>query len=265
MSCNYSSKCLYFLEYQNYNVHYKQSLLEQVPIDKYLVPSIISLNSRTENALSLTIEEKIDWLNSHKFDKTIEATENDSYFLGKLISNINLKDSKSSSKETVETKSFETQKDDIENKGTEEQKEDENTIKEQEIDELKAECENLKVNLEEIQADVKKLVSELNHATITEQNETKALESYEEESKIKMKAYELLDNGEENIKKLEESIEAYVNKLVNLANQWEKHRLPLIKQYRDGREKHSSKAVSRQVLYLIFLLQIFIISLNHRK
>lgn len=92
-----------------------------------------------------------------------------------------------------------------------------------------------------------------------EQNETKSLASYEEESKIKMKAYELLENGEENTQKLEQAVEAYVNKLINLANRWEKHGSPLIGQYRDEREKHSSKAVSILSIRYACLNKLFIV------
>ena len=80
--------------------------------------------------------------------------------------------------------------------------------------------------------------------THIEQSEEKDLASFERRRKIKAKTYELLENGEENIQKLKEAIEANSNKLIGLVNQWEKHRLPLIRKYRDEREKHSTKAVS---------------------
>lgn len=203
------------------------------------MPSVLTLNSTTEQS-SLTTEEKIDWLNSKEYDKKVQVSDNDPYLLGRLVSGISLKESKSPSDENEEIKKVEIQKQE-----SEEFNEDESDIKEQEIDTLKVECESLKGTIEEIQADIKKLVSTINNVIITEQNEAKALTAYEEQSKIKMKAYELLENGEENVKKLEEAIDTYVNKLIHLANQWEKHRSPLIAKYRDEREKHSSKAVSK--------------------
>lgn len=113
-----------------------------------------------------------------------------------------------------------------------------------ETEKMKAECENLRINIEELQNEIKKFTTKLAQATITGQNEEKELKINEEQKKIKAKAYELLQDGPENIKKLESAIEASTNKLINLANQWEKHRVPLIMKYRQEREKHSTKAVS---------------------
>lgn len=67
--------------------------------------------------------------------------------------------------------------------------------------------------------------------------------------KIKARIYDLFQDGEENIKKLEAAIEITTNKLINLGIQWEKHRIPLIQKYRQEREKHSTKAVSI-ILYI---------------
>lgn len=117
-----------------------------------------------------------------------------------------------------------------------------------EIENMKAECENLKVNIEEMQNEIKKLTTKLTHSTITGQNEEKELKINEEQKKIKARAYEFLQDGPENIKKLESAIEISTSKLINLANQWEKHRVPLIMKYRQEREKHSTKAVSNMKL-----------------
>lgn len=113
-----------------------------------------------------------------------------------------------------------------------------------ETEKMKAECESLRINIEELQNEIKKLTTRLAQATITGQNEEKELRISEEQKKIKAKAYELLQDGPENVKKLESAIEASTSKLINLANQWEKHRVPLIMKYRQEREKHSTKAVS---------------------
>lgn len=118
------------------------------------------------------------------------------------------------------------------------------TKQEVEVENMKAECENLKVNIDELQNEIKKLTARLTQATVTAQNEERELKGSEEQKKIKGRAYELFQDGPENIKKLESAIEASTNKLINLANQWEKHRVPLIMKYRQEREKYSTKAVS---------------------
>lgn len=113
-----------------------------------------------------------------------------------------------------------------------------------ETEKIKTECESLRINIEELQNEIKKLTTRLAQVAVTNQNEEKELRISEEQKKIKAKAYELLQDGPENIKKLESAIEASTSKLINLANQWEKHRVPLIMKYRQEREKHSTKAVS---------------------
>lgn len=74
----------------------------------------------------------------------------------------------------------------------------------------------------------------------------KKLTINEEQKKIKARIYDLFQDGEENIKKLEAAIEITTNKLINLGIQWEKHRIPLIQKYRQEREKHSTKANASQ-------------------
>lgn len=112
------------------------------------------------------------------------------------------------------------------------------------IESMKTECENLRLNIEDLQNEIKKLTTRVAQATITSQNEVKELKINEEQKKIKATTYELLQDGPENINKLESVIEASTNKLISLANQWEKHRVPLIMKYRQEREKYSTKAVS---------------------
>jgi predicted nucleic acid-binding Zn-ribbon protein len=181
----------------------------------------------------LTVTEKIDWLNSQEYSKITEMSDNEPYLISKFISGMNLKDS------DVDINELEDQK-----QNPSESTVNKSIMDEQEIDRVKAECEELKMNIEEIEQDIKKLMSEINHATLIQQNEKEALATYEEQCKIKMRAYELLENGDENIIKLEETIEAYVDKLVNLANQWEKRRVPLIDLYRSLKENFFSKGVS---------------------
>lgn len=117
---------------------------------------------------------------------------------------------------------------------------------ETELENIRKECEDLRIDMDELQNEIKKLNARLAQATVTAQNEEKELRINEEQKKLKTRAYELLEDGPENIKKLESAIETSTNKLISLANQWEKHRVPLIMKYRQEREKHSTKAVSMQ-------------------
>lgn len=115
------------------------------------------------------------------------------------------------------------------------------------IKRITVECESLRHEIEEVQVEAKNLSGKLAQLTIIEHSEEKDFAALEKRRKIKAKTYDLLENGEENIKKLKETIEANSNKLIGLVNQWEKHRLPLIQKYREEREKHSSKAVRTSI------------------
>lgn len=217
--------------------------------------SVIDLNSRIEHKSLLTTEEKIEWLNSREYDKKIDLPESDSYSLGRLMSNISLK----RTKEEVEA----TEKAKVQEEEITEEKKEEAVKKEDDIEAMKAENETLKLTLEELSTDIKQLVAEINLAKIAVQKEEKELEEMEEKNKYTLKAFELYKSGEENIRKLDESIEASTNKLISLANQWEEHRAPLIENYREEKEKYSSKAVSTclkneinlKTKYTIYLFQ----------
>lgn len=116
------------------------------------------------------------------------------------------------------------------------------------IEKIKIECECSRNDIEKLQDAIKNLSTSVAQVTINYQNEEKELKINEEQRKIKARIYDLFQDGEENIKKLEAAIEVTTNKLINLGNQWEKHRVPLIQKYRQEREKHSTKAVSTIIL-----------------
>lgn len=120
------------------------------------------------------------------------------------------------------------------------------------IEKVKVECENFRTDIEELQDAIKNLTTSVSQVTINYQNEEKELTIIEEQKKLKARIYDLFQDGEENIKKLEAAIEATTNKLINLGNQWEKHRVPLIQIYRQEREKHSTKAVSTKTKFTLF-------------
>lgn len=60
---------------------------------------------------------------------------------------------------------------------------------------------------------------------------------------MKKQTMDLLPEADANIKKLQEVVEGSADRLFALANQWEKHRAPLITQYRDLKELSANKLV----------------------
>ena len=65
---------------------------------------------------------------------------------------------------------------------------------------------------------------------------TTASKKLEEEYLIKKRTLELLDNPEENTKKLQAICDKTAGKLLELAQQWEQHRKPLIEEYRKKKD-----------------------------
>jgi hypothetical protein len=96
------------------------------------------------------------------------------------------------------------------------------------------------------------------HYKITEEKsqEERALRVKEEEQTMKKRTYDLLPEGDSNLSALEASVESSAQTLVVLAAQWEKHRAPLLAQYRDARERNSNKAVSFVIIITVKILWI---------
>ncbi|KAJ8674840.1 hypothetical protein QAD02_010626 [Eretmocerus hayati] len=204
----------------------KPSIVEQLPQGQYFVPSVIALNSRTQQIPSSVIEENIDWLNAH-YDEKDGFFDQNSDSLSNLLSDIRLGSSRSS-------------------QSTSEDGKDLNIDEATDEDKIKAENERLEREIETDQKEIETLNLEIKRLTAAVKKAEKDSELHKEEHKIKKKAYELLTNGEENLEKLRQTIEAQKNKLIDLAQQWENHRLPLIEKYRAEKEKHSSEASVNQ-------------------
>lgn len=77
--------------------------------------------------------------------------------------------------------------------------------------------------------------------------EQQALQLEQEKNVLKAKIVELLPEADSNAEKLQSLIEQRTSKLLNLAKQWEAHRLPLVQQYRDTVSQHTSKQVKYQI------------------
>ncbi|OAD59979.1 Coiled-coil domain-containing protein 22 like protein [Eufriesea mexicana] len=225
-------------EYQDYSIHYLQSVPEQVQNDSSLLPSLISYNARALHSHSMSILDQINWLNKQHYDKVTDVNASDNV---SVLNRVSVKDTTLSSKESQikDNTSRET-------KQVEEKILDKVKKQDLQIEKVKVECENFRTDIEELQDAIKNLTTSVSQVTINYQNEEKELTINEEQKKLKARIYDLFQDGEENIKKLEAAVEATTNKLINLGNQWEKHRVPLIQIYRQEREKYSTKASASQ-------------------
>ncbi|XP_012254976.2 coiled-coil domain-containing protein 22 homolog isoform X2 [Athalia rosae] len=224
-------------DYQDYYVNYQKAVTEQVPDEKYLIPSLVTRNAKLLHCAPTNIIERLDWLHAQRLNETAadiiqsEIEIQSRFALNQRLQFSELADTKN------EEKGLTAQS--ISEVSTPLSREEKREIK---IDKIKSECENLRSDLDELQISVKQLTTKLSQVSVMLSTEEKELEHSEERRKIKARTYDLLPEGEENIKKLEALIEAGANKLANLAVQWERHRRPLIERYRDERAKYSTKA-----------------------
>ncbi|XP_057318820.1 coiled-coil domain-containing protein 22 homolog [Microplitis mediator] len=243
---------------KEYQTRYQLLINEQLSSPKTLMPSIISSNSKFLYAKPSDISSRIQWLNDNNL-QLINNTNNDNddnkitrlmsrFSLNERLNTDKLIKSKNNKLEELINKNNKN-----EDMGGEEEKDEEDKKKLTEEEEkksavelLKAECDTLRAEYEEIVEEIKKMEVQLVEEKAKFEEKEREFEKFKEEHKVKNKIYELLEDGENNIKKLEEAIEADKNKLINLAEQWEKHRAPLIKEYRDERDKFYAQASTSQ-------------------
>lgn len=64
---------MFVIEYQDYCIHYLQSVPEQVQNESSLLPSLISYNARALHTHSMSILDQINWLNKQHCNKIIET------------------------------------------------------------------------------------------------------------------------------------------------------------------------------------------------
>lgn len=83
------------------------------------------------------------------------------------------------------------------------------------------------------------------------------LKNKEQQQIVKKHTYDLLPEADTNLSALQTSVESNAQTLVLLAAQWEKHRAPLLAQYRDARERNSNKAVSFVIILTISMKKLF--------
>ncbi|XP_012287164.1 coiled-coil domain-containing protein 22 homolog isoform X2 [Orussus abietinus] len=222
-------------EQQTYYAHYQRPVPDQIQDQYCLLPSILSHNLRSIYSTPTNIIERLDWLSNQQHELHVpESILGNDRNLSRLLSNDRLQHDKDTTLEQEESVLSSTPSEKVTSISREEKEE-------LEIEKAKTESEDIRKNVESLQDEIKKLTAKLSQLTVTLQNEDKEFEVKEERRKIKARTYDLLPNDTENIKKLHALIEAHVNKLVDLSNQWERHRDPLIKKYREEREKYSTK------------------------
>ncbi|XP_030160862.1 coiled-coil domain-containing protein 22 [Lynx canadensis] len=127
---------------------------------------------------------------------------------------------------------------------------DTRAAQEQELESLREQLEGVKHNIEEVEANMKTLgISLVQVETECRQSELSTAER-EQALRLKSRAVELLPDGAANLAKLQLVVESSAQRVIHLAGQWEKHRVPLLAEYRhlrklqDCRELESSRRLA---------------------
>ncbi|XP_059012140.1 LOW QUALITY PROTEIN: coiled-coil domain-containing protein 22-like [Mustela lutreola] len=127
---------------------------------------------------------------------------------------------------------------------------DTKAAQEQELGFLREQLEGVNHSIEEVETNMKTLeISFMQVETERYQNELSTAEC-EQALHLKSRAVELLPGGAANLAKLQLMVESTVQRVFHLVGQWEKHRVPLLAEYRhlrklqDYRELESSRRLA---------------------
>ncbi|XP_017294285.1 coiled-coil domain-containing protein 22 [Kryptolebias marmoratus] len=110
------------------------------------------------------------------------------------------------------------------------------------------ELASLQQQFQQLCSDVDQLTADMKHLNVTNAQVLDELKQRElgnaeddEKMQVKKKTVDLLPDAENNLLKLQSLVEGGAKRVVNLAAQWEKHRAPLIDEYRRLKEICSNK------------------------
>ncbi|XP_002917791.2 coiled-coil domain-containing protein 22 isoform X2 [Ailuropoda melanoleuca] len=127
---------------------------------------------------------------------------------------------------------------------------DTRAAQEQELESLREQLEGVNRSIEEVEANMKTLgINLVQVETERRQSELSTAER-EQALRLKSRAVELLPDGAANLAKLQLVVESSAQRVIHLAGQWEKHRVPLLAEYRhlrklqDCRELESSRRLA---------------------
>ncbi|XP_033631896.1 coiled-coil domain-containing protein 22 homolog [Asterias rubens] len=113
--------------------------------------------------------------------------------------------------------------------------------REDEQQNLRDKLSELTNQMEAMELSMKKFgagIQQMEEQKLTEERNN---EEQEDSYRVKKRTMDLLPDAENNIAKLQGVVEASAQRLVSLAKQWEKHRAPLIDEYRTLKEQNASK------------------------
>ncbi|XP_035681357.1 coiled-coil domain-containing protein 22 homolog [Branchiostoma floridae] len=113
--------------------------------------------------------------------------------------------------------------------------------REEEVEQLRGQLEEVTGQLQSLDVEMKKFTAGIQQMEEKVNTEVRGRSDKEEAYKVKKRTLDLLPDAENNITKLQGVVDGSSQRLVNLAQQWEKHRVPLIQQYRELKELNANR------------------------
>ncbi|XP_025085148.1 coiled-coil domain-containing protein 22 homolog [Pomacea canaliculata] len=117
---------------------------------------------------------------------------------------------------------------------------------EEEATGLREELSQLMSQLEHLDVSMRKMAASKQQMEEVIALEGQQTQEREEALQVKKRTLDLLPDAQNNIAKLQAVVESSAQRLLNLATQWEKHRAPLIDQYRKLRQLSSQRESEAQ-------------------
>ncbi|XP_055453526.1 coiled-coil domain-containing protein 22 [Psammomys obesus] len=127
---------------------------------------------------------------------------------------------------------------------------DTRAAQEQELESLREQLVSVNHIIEEVEADMKTMGINLVQVEAECRQSELSVAEQEQALRLKSRAVELLPDGAANLAKLQLVVESSAQRVIHLASQWEKHRVPLLAEYRhlrklqDCRELESSRRLA---------------------
>ncbi|XP_022086437.1 LOW QUALITY PROTEIN: coiled-coil domain-containing protein 22 homolog [Acanthaster planci] len=113
--------------------------------------------------------------------------------------------------------------------------------REEEQQGLRDQLTQLTNQMDVLELDMKKFTAGIQQMEEQKNLEERQNAEKEDTYKVKKRTMDLLPDAENNIAKLQGVVESSAQRLVSLAKQWEKHRAPLIEEYRKLKEQNANK------------------------
>lgn len=118
--------------------------------------------------------------------------------------------------------------------------------REEELEALQSKLGELNAGIERDELGIKKSLAGIQQANEQIAGQKTKNTDQEEVYKVKKRTMDLLPDAENNIAKLQSVVDSSAQRLVNLAQQWEKHRAPLIDQYRELKQLNANRVSEAQ-------------------